>query len=380
MTSLEVEFAGLKLRNPVIAASAPPTESLESIVKCAEAGAGAVVSKSCANFDASKFILGGRRTYVDRSGLWAQGTFRHETLTISEGVDLVSKAVRVVDIPVIASVGSLSLDPQDWLDSCLAMQDAGASMIQLDLFYIPQPRSAPENIKRLVELLHFLTARLSISVAPKLNLDIAAHYAAVILRGTGISSVFAIDSIRVPVPIDVRRGGTSLIANLAGARECSLFGMWQKPLTLQYTSVLYEQLEVPISAGGGFTDGLDAIEAIMLGATTVQFATAIIRQGHRQITKILDQMQSYMRQHDIASIEQIRGVAHKSFREEVYEPAKAVVNQDLCIRCGLCTRLVFCQDIHADQKGNVEIEATCDGCGLCPTVCPVPGALTLQPL
>lgn len=62
MVSLEVEFAGLKLKNPIIAASAPPTETFENIVNCAEAGVGAVVTKTSANFDPDKFILGGRRT------------------------------------------------------------------------------------------------------------------------------------------------------------------------------------------------------------------------------------------------------------------------------------------------------------------------------
>lgn len=383
MTNLAVNFAGLKLRNPVIVASAPPTESLNSIIQCAEAGAAAVVTKSSANFDPSNLLLGGRRTYIDKSGLWAQGTFRHETLTIDEGVKLVAQSVKSVDIPIIASVGSLSLDPADWLNSCLAMQDAGASMIQLDLFYLPQPRCSPESMSRLVELLHVLTSNMEIPIAPKLNLDIPVHYAAQILHGTGISAVFLIDSIRVPVPIDINQGGQSLIENLSGARECSLFGEWQKPLTLQYTSVIHHELGLPISAGGGLTSGFDAIEAIMFGATTIQFATVIIRHGHRQITKILKQMRLYMERNNIASLDEIRGAAHRFINwdgDEHFAPVQAVVNHDTCIRCGLCTRIVFCQDIHLDNEGRVKIEDTCDGCGLCPSVCPVPGALDVFPI
>ena len=381
MLSLAVDFAGLRLKNPIIAASAPPTETLENIVRCAEAGVGAIITKSSANFDASQYILGGRRTYIDDKGLWAQGTFLHETLTLQEGVKLVSKAAKAVDIPIIASVGGLTLDPDDYLATCLAMQEAGAAMIQLDLFYVPQPRCAPENIVQLVDLLKLLSSRLSIPIAPKLNHDIPAHYAARILKDTGIKAVILLDSLRVPVPIDAYNKGKSNIKYLEGSRECSLFGEWQKPLLFQYTSVLQHYLGLPICAGGGLVKGLDAIEAIMLGATTVQFATVVIKYGYGQFKKILKQISLFMEHNNYDNISQIQGLAHQHIQWdglETYQTAKAVVNPDLCVDCGRCTRIVFCQDIHLDDQGKVKIEDTCDGCGLCPTVCPVPGALEVH--
>lgn len=383
MVSLHVNFAGLKLENPIIAASAPPTETVEGIVKCAEAGVGAVITKSSANFDASKYLLGARRTYVDSAGMWAQGTFRHETLTIEEGVKLVKQATKAVNIPIIASVGSMNLDPEDCLASCLAMQDAGASMIQLDLFYVPQPKCAPDKVEELVTLLNYLSDKLSIPVAPKLNHDIPAHYAVEILRRTTIGAVLLLDSFRVPVPIDITNQGHPRMKHLYGAPECSLFGSWQKPVTLEYTSVFHHYLGLPICAGGGFSNGVDAIEAIMLGATTVQFASIIIKYGYSQIRKIAKQMTIFLEQNGFESIEQLRGMAHRHISwdgNETYLPARAVVDHDLCIDCGRCTHVVFCEDIHLDNLGKVQIEETCDGCGLCPTVCPVAGALVVRQL
>lgn len=384
MHTLSVDFAGLELKNPIIAASAPPTETVDNIVKCAEAGIGAVITKTSANFDPQEYILGGRRTYIDKRGMWTQGTFRHETLTLQEGVSLVSESKKRTNIPIIASVGGLELDPIDWLNSCLAMQDAGASMIQLDLFYVPQPRCSPENIRMLHEVIKYVSSHLEIPVAPKMNTDIPAHLAAEVLRDTGIAAVFLIDSLRVPVPIDIHRKGESRIQYLEGASECSLFGEWQKPLTLQYTSIMYRELGLPICAGGGLMNGWDAIEAMMWGASCVQFATLIIKHGYGQIKKIRTQMSMFLGGEKCYSgIHDIVGMAHENIarsKEEVYPPARAVVDYDLCIDCGLCTRLVFCQDIFLDDQGNVKIEDSCDGCGLCPTVCPVEGALEVHPL
>lgn len=381
MTQTSVDFAGLKLKNPIIAASAPPTESLENIIKCVEAGSGAIITKTSADYDPANYILGGRRTYIDQRGLWAQGTFRHETLTIAQGTKLVKEATKAVDVPIIASVGSLSLQPKDWLNSCLAMQDAGASMIHLDLFYMPQPRCSPENVQNLREIIFSLVENLEIPVAPKLNNDIPAYYAVDIFKDTGISAIFLIDSIRVPVPINIQQQGKSKIKHLLGARECSLFGGWQKPITLQYTSILYRELGLPICAGGGLMDGWDVIEAMMWGATTTQFATLIIKHGYSQIKKIQKQINVYLLHNNfINRISDLTGYAHKwadDWKEEHYLDARAKVNNELCINCGLCTRVVFCEDIFLDSKGNVTIKDSCDGCGFCPTVCPVPGALEI---
>jgi len=381
MISLEVNFAGLQLKNPVVVASAPPTETIGNIVKCAEAGAGAIITKTCADFNPNGLVLGGRRTYIDETGMWTQGTFRHETLTLDEGVKLVRQAAREIAIPVIASVGTLSLDPKSVLNTCLAMQDAGAHMIQLDLFYIPQPRVAPDNITHLLRVFEELASTLTIPFAPKFNHDIPPYYAAQVFKSSGLDAVFLIDSLRVPVPFDPHKNALPKMKHLQGARECSLFGEWQKPLTQQYTSVIYHELGLPICAGGGLWNGLDAVETIMLGATTVQFATVIIKHGFGQITKIVKQISNFMQQRSYNSVEEFRGLAHSHINWdgiEYFEDAKAVVNHDLCINCGICTRIVFCQDIHLDSAGKVKVETICDGCGLCATVCPVPGALEIH--
>ncbi|MCX6952980.1 MAG: 4Fe-4S binding protein [Verrucomicrobia bacterium] len=373
MASLAINFAGLALKNPVVMASAPPTETVESIMRCAEAGAAAAVTKTIADFDEESFPLGARRARIDQSGLWALSTFRRETLTLESGTALVAGAVRQAGIPIIASVGALTMDPESWLPTCLAVQAAGASMIQLDLFYVPHPRCSPKSVEQLRTLLKALAGQLKIPLAPKLNLDLPAHYAADVLRDAPIAALFAIDSIRVPPPLDLVPRLSSRIAHAPNAGECSLFGSWQKPITLQYTRTLAERLPMPVCAGGGLMTGLDAIEAMALGATTVQFATAVIRGGFKRITSILGEMEKYLDSAGYADISQVRGMALSHFaadeREIRFGNIKAKVDHDICIMCGKCTTVVFCPDIHV-ANGRIEVLDHCDGCGLCVEVCP----------
>ena len=46
MADLSTSYLGLKLRNPIIIASGPKTGNIESLKKCEQNGAGAVVLKS----------------------------------------------------------------------------------------------------------------------------------------------------------------------------------------------------------------------------------------------------------------------------------------------------------------------------------------------
>jgi dihydroorotate dehydrogenase/Pyruvate/2-oxoacid:ferredoxin oxidoreductase delta subunit len=382
MASLRVQFGGLDLKNPFIVASAPPTETVESILRCAEAGAGAVVTKTIADFDEIKFPLGARRTYVDRRGIWALSTFRRETLTLDAGAALIRGVVAETDMPIIASVGALDMNPETWLSACLAVQDAGAKMIQLDLFYIPQPRCSPERIEQLRTLIEYLNQHVAIPVCPKLNVDIPAHYAAEVLRDMPLGALFLIDSIRVPTPLDIRQGARPLHQFVASAPECSLFGAWQKPMTLQYTRILAERMSTPLCAGGGFMTGADAVEAILLGATTIQFATLIIKYGYGRIGRVLHDIEEYLDRAGVADVNGIRGTAlqRPDFPEDniAFTDVKAVVDHDLCTTCGLCTTQVFCPDIRL-SGGRVEVLQHCDGCGLCVSVCPTkPKALTLR--
>ncbi|MCX6632362.1 MAG: hypothetical protein NTW28_32535 [Candidatus Solibacter sp.] len=305
--------------------------------------------------------------------MWALSTFRRETLTVERGEKLVAGAAREAGIPIIASVGALTMDPEAWLPACLAVQAAGARLVQLDLFYLPQPRCSPDNVRKLLDLIGFLADRLDIPVAPKLNIDLPAHYAAEILAGAPAAAIFAIDSVRVPVPIDLTTGMTSRFIHAPNAGDCSLFGEWQKPLSLQYAKILAERVPQALCIGGGLMTGIDAIEAIALGATTVQFATAVIRGGFTKIRSIISEMTHYLDSHGHSGISEVRGLALERFvvdeRRILFRDVRAAVDHTICTMCGRCTNQTFCSGIKVVME-RVEVLNTCDGCGMCIAACP----------
>lgn len=385
MASLAITFGEVHLDNPIVVASCPATETWEGIVECGKAGAGAAISKSISDYDESGLQLGARRARVDARGLWAASTFRRETLTRQAGARLISEAVRRTRMPIIASVAAVDLSIEHWLPTCLDVQNAGASMIQLDLFYLPQPVCTDGSSESLLDLCDNLVDGLSIPVLPKLNIEIPAYLAACRFSNSRVAGLSLLDSVRVPSPIDIAQGGSPVYQFIEEPGMSSVFGSWQLPLTQHYTMILSRLTSLPLCAGGGLTDAKDALELTMLGATLVQYATAVLVNGYGYIRKLVTGLAGLLDGFGYGSILEVRGLALKQQYTDIEEhqpifgTAVAVVDEARCTGCKSCSQLTFCRAL-TEREGQISIvHELCDGCGLCASCCEA-GAITLQPV
>ena len=382
MTDIRTTFCGLKLESPIVAASAPPTESVQAIVQCAKAGVGAIVTKSAVDYRRADVPSSPRRTLRHPNGQWSiQGSFGSETLTLQEALVL-HRAVRLeVDIPIISSVGYLGGDPQMTVELCCRLAEAGSSMIHLDLFYTPHPRASDAALAALRELVLTLKRSCPLPITAKLNLDYPAHLMADHGALEALDGVFLLDSVRTPIARDDRGFGT--IPNLAGAAECSLFGTWQKPLTLQYTRVLAKATSKDICSGGGLQNAVDILQAIELGAAATQFATPIMVHGARWISRTNDELREQLAKRGFKSLREFKAstlLPPVNTEVEQVVPVRAEVDPETCIKCDVCTRLMFCGFIDGKPGELPEISKECTGCGFCVPLCPTrPKSIRLVP-
>ena len=92
----------------------------------------------------------------------------------------------------------------------------------------------------------------------------------------------------------------------------------------------------------------------------------------------------------MASVNELVGRAVPSVTDWQYlnlnHVDKAVIDQDLCIKCGRCH--IVCEDtshqaitttVNGERRFEV-IDAECVGCNLCVSVCPVEDCITMQPM
>ena len=162
-----------------------------------------------------------------------------------------------------------------------------------------------------------------------------------------------------------------------------------KPIALHMTSQVAKAVPLPISGMGGISSWRDAAEFVLVGATTVQVCTAVMKYGFRIIEDLLDGLSTYLDGKGLRSVAELRGRALPgvvSWEElDLNYKIVAEVDQDACIGCGLC--YAACNDgahqaiaAHA-QHGKTRVEIltdACVGCNLCSLVCPVQGCISMK--
>jgi len=90
-------------------------------------------------------------------------------------------------------------------------------------------------------------------------------------------------------------------------RELHLSDSSELPLRLRWLAILSPQLRLPLAVSGGIHGVLDALRALMAGATVVQLVSALLRHGPEQLARLRGEVVRWMEDHEYASIEQLRG-------------------------------------------------------------------------
>jgi dihydropyrimidine dehydrogenase (NAD+) subunit PreA len=166
-----------------------------------------------------------------------------------------------------------------------------------------------------------------------------------------------------------------------------------KPIALNMVAEIARNAKtrnLPISGIGGITDWRDAVDFLALGASNVQVCTAAMVYGFKIIDDLTDGLSNFLDEKGMASVAELVGKAVPSVTDWQYlnlnHVSKAVIDQDLCIKCGRCH--IVCEDTsHQAITNTVDgvrhfevIDDECVGCNLCVSVCPIDNCITMQPM
>jgi dihydropyrimidine dehydrogenase (NAD+) subunit PreA len=166
-----------------------------------------------------------------------------------------------------------------------------------------------------------------------------------------------------------------------------------KPIALNMVAEIARNKDtrgLPISGIGGITDWRDAVDFLALGASNVQVCTAAMVYGFKIIDDLTDGLSVFLDDKGMRSVAELVGKAVPSVTDWQYlnlnHVSKAVINQDLCIKCGRCH--IVCEDTSHQaitnqvngQRHFEVIDDECVGCNLCVSVCPVDNCITMLPM
>ncbi|HEY3316452.1 MAG TPA: 4Fe-4S binding protein [Bacillota bacterium] len=374
MADLSVEFLGLKLRSPIMAASAGITGNAERLKRAQDHGVGSVIMKTAfqeplmANSPTPRFAIIQRKAGTNRSTTLYSYEQGYE-YGIEAYCEEIRKAKRSLEIPIIASIGGL--DDETWVKWGRMVEEAGADALELNLscphgaIVLHQTNHIAEVIDHNVRL---MKRTLGIPIIAKMTPQMSDP--AVVARLAQEAGADAVTMFsRFPgLDIDVNTEEAVLHGGTAGHG-----GPWAIHYALYWINLVHPGLSIPISGCGGVLNGEDVVKYVLAGSTTIQTAMAIIMQGYEVIDRLNRELGEWMDRHGYATLGDFRGAVNRKVKTMAQvareKTVRARIDEAKCNGCGLCERVCIYFAIGHDGK-TYRVGEKCDGCGLCPQLCP----------
>jgi dihydropyrimidine dehydrogenase (NAD+) subunit PreA len=427
MSDLSIEFCGVKAPNPFWLASAPPTNSEYQVRRAFDAGWGGAVWKTIA--DEPIVNVSSRYGAVDYDGRKVMGLNNIELITDRPLEVNLKEIARVKKAhPERALFVSLMVESrrESWHEITKKTQDTGADGIELN-FGCPHGMSergmgsavgqVPEYARMITEWVkQVATVPVMVKLTPNVT-DVAAIGRAAVEGGAdALSLINTLNSI-MGVDLDTFAPKPAVAGFGSHGGYC---GPAVKPVALHMVAAVAGDplIRVPISGMGGIQAWQDAVEFLLLGASSVQVCTAVMHYGFRIIEHLTCGLEGWMRDKGYRRIRDFAGLTVPRIKPwselDLNFKAVARIDQDKCIHCGLC--YIACEDgchqsIRWDRSSSAEFlaaqgsapavtlsggqavlpgagagvinlftikEDSCVGCNMCSLVCPVDDCITMH--
>ncbi len=300
MVKLEVEVGGLRLRNPVMLASGIIGVTGRLMVRAAEAGAGAVVTKSVGP---ERRMGYGNPTIVEVS----PGSYLNCMGLPNPGIDEFVEEIKIAKtggVPVIVSVFGRS--PEEFAMVAEKAENAGAEAVELNVSCPHTEVGILERSQRIVgQVVKAVKKKVGVPVFVKLSSNVTNIVeVGKVVEDAGADAVTAINTVRA-MAIDVETCRPILSNKFGG-----LSGVAIKPIAVRCVYELYEALKIPVIGVGGIFSWEDAVEHILAGASAIQVATALTK-GFNVFKELVDGIKSYLEKKGFKDVGEVVGAAHK---------------------------------------------------------------------
>jgi len=302
---LNVDFCGVKFKNPLVLASGVLGVTGASLRFVVENGAGGVTTKSIwrdgHTGHPNPVIIANDHFMLNAVGLPDAGI---EKAHIEIGEYMKNKPA-----PLIANIVEARI--ADFAEVAEKVTALKPDMIEVN---ISCPNVEDEFGKPFACSTHDAAA-VTRAVRAKTKLPIVIKLSPNVLNiaeiakacvDAGADGICAINTVGPGILIDLETR-EPILANKVGG----VSGPAIKPLALKAVYDIHKALpKVPIIGTGGVITGEDALEMIMVGATLVGVGTAVYYRGVDCFQKIADEMMAWGKKRGIKNLDELRGVAH----------------------------------------------------------------------
>ncbi|MFJ7975202.1 NAD-dependent dihydropyrimidine dehydrogenase subunit PreA [Peribacillus sp. NPDC096379] len=397
MADLRINLAGIESPNPFWLASAPPTNSGYQVQRAFEAGWGGAVWKTLGD------------PILNVTSRFAAVSFNGQRVAGFNNIELITDRPLEVNLKEIYEtkkrfpnhtiIASLMVEPsqEKWHEIVKKVEDVGVDGLELN-FGCPHGMaergmgSASGQVPELVEKQTYWAkeaAKTPVIVKLTPNITDITVTAEAAVKG-GADAISMINTINSLAGVDIDSWNTIPHVGGIGAHG-GYCGPAVKPIALHMVGECARnpRINIPISGIGGISNWKNAVEFLLMGATSVQVCTAAMHHGFRIVEDMIEGLDHYLDERGIASVMDLIGKSVEKYSNwgdlDLNYKVVAQINNDICINCNKCHIACEdtshqCIDMLKDPSGNSLLkvrEEDCVGCNLCAIVCPVDGAIDM---
>ncbi len=309
--SIKTLFAGIELKNPIIAASCSITGTAKNNKMLSEAGVGAIVLKSLFEEDIIResAALGEQATHCEAAD-YLQAYVASNAL--SGYIDLIKESKALcTETPIIASINCANSG--EWVEYARAIEAAGADALELNVMTIECGVMSEDGEleRRHIAIAKAVSAAVSIPIIMKLGSHVSNCVSLVSrLQACGVSG-FVLFNRAYPLDINI---DTMKYTNGAILSESGDFAT-----PLRYTAITSAAVPTASLALSGGVQGSECVvKSILAGAAAVEVCSALYRLGDKigeWIAQVEEEIKAWEAKQGYESVEQFQGIMNRKSEE-----------------------------------------------------------------
>jgi len=303
MADLSTNYLGLKLRNPIIAASSGLTNTIEDIKEFEKSGVGAVVLKSIFEEEIRRELKRDLNDMQMDTFLYPETLEFYDDIaeddTLTNHLRLIREAKKETNIPIIASINCTTADK--WPYYAETLQDAGADALELNVFVMPSnfDKTSTENERVYFDIVNEVKKLVKIPVSLKIS-----YYSSNLgpfieeLSLTEVDGLVLFNRFYSP---DIDIDNFELLSTNVTSTPAEL------ATSLRWIGIMHNRVECDLAASTGIHDGSAVIKQLLAGADAVQVASAFYKNGKGIAQDMLNELSSWMDSKGFKKLDDFRG-------------------------------------------------------------------------
>ena len=301
MADLSTQYLGLQLPTPLVLASSALSNRVDNLEMAEGHGAGAVVLRSLfeEQLEAQNTALEEQLARGAESSPEARTYFPPQRVGPHDYLSLVERAKRALEIPVIASLNCCA--PGSWTGYARDIEQAGADALEVNLYALEaDPAVSSADVEaRYLDIVGAIRAAVKVPIAVKLSpfFTSLGHFAARLDRA-GANGLVLFNRFLQP-DLSLER--------MAATPTMTLSAQSEALLPLRWIALLHGRVRADLAASTGVYDASGALKQILAGATVVQLASALVKNGIPHLGKILQGMEEWLDKRGASSLADVRG-------------------------------------------------------------------------